>query len=88
MHKFIFWQNLIKKQKEKFCLYQKIIPSPKIGNTHELKEKNLLNDHGLTKINFHIQVLQDIFLLHQIPSPQSRLSKFVIATRKRGQWFI
>ena len=74
------------------CLYQKIIPSPKIGNTHELKEKNLLNDHGLTKINFHIQVLQDIFLLHHatffIPSPQSRLSKFVIATRKRGQWFI
>ena len=42
----------------------KNIPSPKIGNTHELKEKNLLNDHGLTKINFHIQVLQDIFLLH------------------------
>ncbi len=74
------------------CLYQKNIPNPEIGNIHYIPADKLKQKFGLNKIDFHTQVLQDIFLLYRctffIPSLKSGLSILVRIMRKKKQCFI
>ena len=74
------------------CLYQKNIPTASISSTHYIPANDLKKKFGLDKVDFHIQVLQDIFLLYNasffIPSSKSGLSIFVKNMRKKKKCFV